>query len=127
MKAHFAFNVCRQKLFDGFERLTAVLAAAGCRAIYLDGGFISDSPFPRDFDGCWDPTGVDPRKLDPVLFDYDNDRAAQKQKYGGEMFISIMQELASGKTFLDFFQIERTTGVQKGVVLISTGTAKVTP
>lgn len=126
VKASFAFNPHRQRLFDGFERVTAVLEAAGCRAIYLDGGFVSDSPLPKDFDGCWDPTGVDPRKLDPVLLDYANDRAAQKQKYGGEMFISITQEVASGKTFLDFFQIERTTGAQKGVVLIRSGTTKVT-
>jgi hypothetical protein len=126
VKAGFAFNPHRQKLFGGFERVTANLEAAGCWAIYLDGGFISDSPLPKDFDGCWDPTGVDPRKLDPVLLDYANDRAAQRLKYGGEMFISIMQEVASGKTFLDFFQTERTTGARKGVVLIRSGPTKVT-
>src|SRR5690349_2362825 len=88
----FAFNPHRQRLFEGFSRLFEGLEAAGCQAVYLDGGFISDSPFPKDFDGCWDPMGVDPHKVDPVLLDYSNEHAAQKQKYGGEMFLSILQE-----------------------------------
>ncbi|UYO42018.1 hypothetical protein KQX62_06790 [Rhodopseudomonas palustris] len=62
-----------------------------------------------------------------MLLDYANDRAAQKQKYGGEMFIATFIEAGCGKTFLDFFQVERHTGAQKGIILISAGIAQVTP
>lgn len=106
--------------------MVQALQVAGCRAVYLDGGFISNSPSPKDFDGCWDAYGIDFKKLDPVLLNFDNDRAAQKQKYGGEMFPSLTPEMGSGKTFLDFFQVERNTGAQKGIVLI-TKTTQVTP
>jgi len=122
-----AFNPVRQRLFSGFERVVAALTFAGCSSIYLDGGFVSDSPSPKDFDGCWDPAGVNLKKLDPVFLDYDNDRAAQKQKYGGEMFIATLLEGASGKTFLDFFQIERHTGLQKGIVLVRAEPIQVGP
>ena len=48
--------------------------------MYLDGSFVTAKEFPSDFDGCWDPDGVDGAKLDPVLLVYDNLRAAQKAK-----------------------------------------------
>lgn len=117
IRERFAFNEHRRHLFSGFEAVVVELSSAGCRRIYLDGGFVSDSPHPKDFDGCWDPVGVDFSKVDPVLLDYSRDRAAQKQKYFGEMFISITPEV-SGKTFLEFFQTERNTGAKKGIVLI---------
>ena len=56
--------------------------------------------------------------LEPVLFDFSNQRAAQKRKYLGEMFPADSQELASGRTFLEFFQQDKQTGDQKGVVAI---------
>jgi hypothetical protein len=127
IRARFAFNAHRQRLFAGVVRVVAALETAGCRTIYLDGGFASNSPVPSDFDGCWDPTGVDPHKLDPVLLDYSNNRAAQKAKYGGEMFISASTEAGSGKTFLDFFQIEKNTGQPKGIAVVTSIPLTVVP
>ena len=69
----------------------------------------------RDFDACWNLAGVDVRKLDPVLLDFKNNRAAQKAKYGGELFIANGQA-APGILFLDFFQLDRYSGRQKGIL-----------
>jgi hypothetical protein len=102
-------------LFEGMESVVAALEAAGCRDVYFDGSFVSSSPNPGDFDGCWDPVGVDGAKLDPVLLDFKNKRAAQKAKYRGEMFMSTASSGAGG-TFLDFFQIEKSTRLPKGIV-----------
>ena len=71
---------------------------------------------PNDFDGCWNISGVDPTKLDPVLLDFSDGRAAQKAKYLGELFPAEIPEGASGRTFLEFFQIDKHTGGQKGIV-----------
>ena len=77
----FAFNEHRERLFRGFRAVVDVLENAGCRAIYLDGSFVSDKVAPEDYDGCWDPTGVNLTELDPILLDFSNNRAAQKAKY----------------------------------------------
>lgn len=112
----FATNEHRQRLFRGFASLVEVLRESGCRSIYLDGSFATDKPLPNDYDGCWDPAGVDVSKLDPVLLNFDNKRTAQKEKYLGEMFIGTVREI-SGRTFLDFFQTDRN-GEKKGILLL---------
>ena len=53
---------------------------------------------------------------DPVLLDFKNKRAAQKAKYGGELFPASIS--ADGyRTYLEFFQIDRN-GKEKGIVAI---------
>ena len=90
---------------------------AGCKAIFLDGSFITDKPEPGDFDVCWEPAGVDPAKLDPVFLDFANRRKRQKEKFGGEFFPSGTK--ADGaSTFLDFFQTDKDTGNPKGIIKV---------
>jgi hypothetical protein len=75
----------------------------------------------RDFDGCWEAEDVDPDALDPVLLDFRHPRAAQKAKFGGEMFVASLGATPEGTRFLDFFQIDRNTGDAKGIVAIDLG------
>ena len=67
----------------------------------------------------WQDDSVDFLKLqslDPVLLDFKHKRAAQKSKYGGELFPASIS--ADGyRTYLEFFQIDRDGDV-KGIVLI---------
>ncbi|MCZ7665176.1 MAG: hypothetical protein M5U22_20615 [Thermoleophilia bacterium] len=78
---------------------------------------MTEKPIPGDFDACWDPGGVDLTLLDPVLLDYSHMRRAQKQKYHGEFFPSVL--LADGThTFLEYFQVEKNTGLSKGLIVI---------
>ena len=76
---------------------------------------------PGDFDGCWEAGAVNPRLLDPVLLDFSSRRAAQKAKYGGELFIANAAASPAGTAFLDFFQTDKTTGELKGIVAIDLG------
>lgn len=71
---------------------------------------------PEDYDGAWDATEVDPYRLDPVLLDFSNGRAAMKSKYLGELFPATF-EAAPGVLYRDFFTKDRD-GVPKGVVKI---------
>jgi hypothetical protein len=117
VEAVFGDDKHRKRLCDGLRRGCEALRLAGCRAVYLDGSYVTEKPGPGDFDACWDPAGVDIAKLDPVLLDFDHRRLKQKLKYGGEFFPSTT--LADGThTFVDYFQIEKTTGLPKGIVLI---------
>ncbi len=107
----------RKALYRGIAQACRDLQAAGCTVAYLDGSFGSDKPIPGDFDMCWDPAGVDPHKLDPVLLDFDNGRANQKAKYLGELFPSSSRADGTA-TFLDYFQIDKLTGTPKGIICL---------
>lgn len=120
IEAKFANTPHRKRLFDGFCRAADNLQCAGCLNVYLDGSFVTAKDHPNDFDATWDPTSVDPNKLDPVLLNFDNKRAAQKYKYGGELFISISQA-AHGVSYLEFFQNDHYSGLRKGVLSIRLG------
>ena len=108
-----AGNACSQVLNKAVRNLTE----AGCTAIYLNGSFVGENPHPGDFDCCWDPTGVDMDKLDPVLSDFSSARKAQKDKYGGEFFPSS-SEAAAGEFFLSYFQKDKHTGEAKGIIRV---------
>ncbi len=111
----FGINPHRRKLLKGLKAAIASLRKAGCPAIYIDGSFVTSKELPNDFDGCWSIEGVDAELLDPVLLDFSNGRAAQKEKYRGELFPAEWIEGGSGKTWLEFFQQDRN-GKPKGIV-----------
>ncbi|MGA2133522.1 MAG: hypothetical protein ABSH50_14605 [Bryobacteraceae bacterium] len=56
--------------------------------------------------------------MDPVFLDFSNSRARQKQRFGGEFFPAELPEGVTGRTFLEFFQIDKETGLAKGILAI---------
>jgi hypothetical protein len=82
----FSSNSHRTRLVGGLLAALQSLASAGCRSVLIDGSFVSRIDLPGDYDGAWDARGVDPNRLDPVLLDFSNGRAAMKSKYLGELF-----------------------------------------
>ena len=117
IKHRFATNERRKGLYKGFLLGCESLKFAGCTVVYLDGSYVTDKPVPMDFDVCWDPKGVDPTKLDPILLDFDDRRRNQKLKYGGEFFPSSAKADGS-QTFVNFFRTDPDTGKEKGVIRI---------
>lgn len=82
---------------------------------------MTDKLVPNDYDAAWEPAGVDIPLLlmaDPVFGNFDNNRAAQKAKYGGEFFPSSARDIRVGRTFLDFFQTDKETGLAKGIMAL---------
>lgn len=118
VKHRFATNDHRSYLFGGFRRGVKALRIAGCGGIYLDGSFVTEKPEPVDYDVCWDTSGVDVHKLDPVFLDFADDRRKQKDKYLGEFFPA--NAIADGSSvFLDFFQRDKDTDKPRGMIRIS--------
>ena len=111
----------RCQLLAGLRAAIENLRLAGCQTLYLDGSFVSSKLAPGDFDACWEVAGVDESKLDPVLLTFSDGRAAQKAKFGGELFPASAEEGQSKSVFLDFFQTDRDTGDQKGIVALDLG------
>lgn len=117
IKDRFATNERRKALYEGLLKGCQALKLAGCLVVYLDGSFTTAKPLPNDFDACWEPLGVHPDKLDPVLLDFDDLRRNQKRKYGGEFFPSSAK--ADGvQTFVEYFREDKDTGKEKGIIRI---------
>ena len=53
----------------------------GCNFVNIDGSFVTSKINPNDFDGTWDPEGVDVTKLDPII--KNEDKFSMKEKYFG--------------------------------------------
>lgn len=117
----YATNERREQLLDGLRAAIESLRDAGCSRVYLDGSFVTTKDVPGDFDACWEASRVDPGLLDPVLLDFSNHRAAQKAKYGGELFPAGVAAESRGTRFIDYFQRDRLTGAAKGIVAIDLG------
>ena len=113
----FGWTERRRRLLDGLAEAIELLADAGCRKIWLNGSFVTAKDEPADFDACWETDDVDLDALDPVLLDLSNHRAAQKARFGGELFPNVV-EAQSGLSFAEFFQNERDTS-RKGIVVIN--------
>lgn len=79
---------------------------------------------PNDFDASWELAGVDfdlLEQLAPVLLEWRDRRAAQKARFGGELFIAESAADPWGTTYLEFFQRDRTIGEPKGILAIDVG------
>lgn len=116
-----AFNPWRGRLLAGLREACEELRRAGCRLVYLDGSFVSAKERPGDFDPCWDIRNVDEEGLDPVFWDFADGRAAQKRRFQGEFFPAQLPEGATGRAFVEFFQVNKMTGEAKGLLAIRLG------
>ncbi len=65
--ARFGWTPHRLALLAGLKAALDALEAAGCPRVYVDGSFVTAKPDPGDFDGCWEPAGVDVDVLDGNL------------------------------------------------------------
>src|SRR5947209_6555808 len=72
----------------------------------------------RTSGSCWGVSRVIIGKLDPVFLDFSDSRVRHKQRFLGEFFSAQLPERSSGKTFLEFFQIDKGTGGAKGILAI---------
>lgn len=117
--ARFSYNAHRIWLVGGLYAALKNLEGAGCCDVLLNGSFVTTKPFPNDYDAGWEIFGVELRRLDPVLLDFKNRRAAMKAKYLGDLFPASLPA-TSGETYRQFFQHD-LDGAPKGIVHIPLG------
>ena len=94
------WNRRRRRQLDGLAAAIEALATAGCRRVWLNRSFVTSKEESGDFDACWDTDVVDLDALDPVILDLSAGRAAQKSRYGGELFPNVI-EAESGLVFAE--------------------------
>src|SRR5262245_4811142 len=84
--SHYGYTPHRLTLLAGLKTALDTLRQAGCERAYIDGSFVTTKEAPNDFDACWEMAEVDfdlLDRLDPILLDWSNRRAAQKARFGG--------------------------------------------
>jgi hypothetical protein len=117
----FGYTPHRLALLAGLKAALDSLRQVGCERAYIDGSFVTNKVVPNDFDACWEMAGVDfdlVDRLDPILLDWSNRRAAQKANFGGELFIAESAADPWGTPYLEFFQHDRATRALKGILAI---------
>ncbi len=117
-RQRYSITPHRTQLIGRLEKLARHHAAVGCRALYVDGSFITKKERPGDYDACWDPSGVKHDRLDPLLMLADEASKAEiARKYGGDIRISSLSFGDFNGRYLEFFQQDRD-GKQKGIVVL---------
>ncbi|WP_188559590.1 DUF6932 family protein [Hymenobacter glacieicola] len=119
IRDRFGHTPHRMNLLFGLMDGLGSLKQAGCKLIYIDGSFCTAKEVPGDFDVCWDDTPVDLEKLfslAPLLFDFEQGRAAQKARYLGEFFPCSFIAAPPATLYLDFFQLDKNSGGAKGII-----------
>ena len=119
-KERFGYTAKRSRLIEGLEEVMLHLKAAGCRNFFVNGSFVTSEPKPKDFDCCWDrDDDIDYNYLiknAPLILNYYNS-AAQKAKYGGEIYPSD-EPVNESTISIEFFQQDRRYR-KKGIIGIN--------
>ena len=103
----FGASTRRRGQLAKLEIALRLLRDAGCARVFVGGSFVTAKSEPNDIDVAWDVDGVDIDVLDPVFLDFDDERAVQKSRFGGEFFPAQLVEGVTGRSFLEFFQRTR--------------------
>lgn len=114
----FGYTAERRQRLASLRTALYQLRRAGCPTAYLDGSFVTAKPNPGDYDVCWDANGVELYALDPAFLIFDQGRALQKAKFGGELFPAHALATPSGIRFLEFFQLDKITSAPKGIIAL---------
>jgi len=76
----FGPSAHRRQQLSRLEAALLLLRNAGCARVFVGGSFVTARSEPNDINVAWDIDGVDADALDPVFFDFEDERAAQKQR-----------------------------------------------
>jgi hypothetical protein len=116
----YGYNPWRRRLLEGMKAALDVIKKVGCETAFLDGSFVTSKEIPGDFDIAWEATGADLdllQELDPDLLNVGKN-PVQKVKYYGELFPIVRVQGVPIYDWAEFFQIDKETKNQKGIVVI---------
>lgn len=125
----FVYNYRRREIYTGFLKLIEIFRQIECTHLYTDGSYVTQKPHPGDIDVCWhmhedrDKKNIQLEKLfricQPLLFlNEKKNREFIQDEFCADVFPANTKEGVSGLMFKDFFQKDKHTGVQKGIIII---------
>jgi len=117
----YGYTYPRKFIISGLKVALHALKLCNCQKVYIDGSFTTKQDKPHDWDGCFDPEGIDEKRLEndyPVFGDLDHPRLQQKMLFKGEIFPSTTHANAEGETYFEWFQKDKKDDSPKGIILI---------
>lgn len=118
-RAKFGWSDRRKWLLEGLDIAIDDLRKSDCRRIYMGGGFVTSADEPDDYDGCWDPVGVNRKMLHRMYQEMPAMKIQQKTHHRGELWMGN-HEIPGFDAFPKFFQIDTRRGIpRKGILAIS--------
>lgn len=97
-------NGWRRRLFNGLVRACSDLAHAGCGSLYLDGSFVTENPWPGDYDACWHPMGVDRTLMNPGFLIFPMGVRPRKRNTEESSFHRPQKQMRMGERSLSSFR-----------------------
>ncbi len=122
LEKEYSINQRRKDLLEGLKLLIADLKECGCTVLYLDGSFVTKKINPGDYDALWLDYNEQHQliKLDSSFQTLlEGSREDQIFKYRGEIRGAFTEPDYSGKSYLQFFQRDKTDGSKKGILQLN--------
>ena len=113
---HYVNNIKRRELYNGLRRVINDLKDIGCKTIYVDGSYVTNSRFPKDIDVCWEHRGISTgiaKSKKPNIFN-----GMSKEIYNCDLYPAYHIESGSEIFFIDFFKRDKSSGLEKGIIRI---------
>ncbi len=97
----FSTNLRRVMILESLLKMLQYLRDVGCKSVKIDGSLVTTKPIPKDFDGTWDPEGVNDREIDRIMLDIN--KIIDDNKYKGELYPAYYIEKNSKMFWDDYF------------------------
>ncbi len=116
IEARFATNIRRREIMTGLRRVVDQLIDHGVDTIWIDGGFVTDKPRPKDVDVVYvPPEGADTSSWGSVA---SNNRQETKDIYRVDLWKHPSPQGLARIPIKDWFQKDEP-GVVKGIILLT--------
>ncbi len=109
-------------LFANLLKVIDLLKKFHCKAIYVDGSYVTSKELPNDIDVCWedeDENGEDiydhAELMAPILF---ASKEEQQQKYNMDILPAHFKSIKGKTFFINYFQLDKETDLPKGIIKI---------
>src|ERR1700754_3218693 len=107
-KQHFGTNAHRIELIKAAIKFFKIFSSCGCKAVYVDGSFVSKKNYPEDIDLLFDFNEVDDEKLKekfPEFFDKDRHNLLGRIRRDSKCHIFTLEK--GDQEMFDFLQWDR--------------------
>ncbi|HEY9793186.1 MAG TPA: hypothetical protein V6D22_22485 [Candidatus Obscuribacterales bacterium] len=115
IKARFARNAHRNRLFSGLVEVLEILRDCNCLEVYLNGSFITEKEMPGDYDLCYEPLGI---QATAEFRRFLENKETRKERYLGDIFVRMPEPPFCIDHVADWQTDTRQDDVGKGIIRI---------
>jgi hypothetical protein len=116
IEERFATNIRRREIMVGLRLVVDQMLQRGVQTIWVDGGFVTDKPRPKDVDVVYvPPPGADTSTWGSIA---SNNRQVTKDLYKVDLWTHPSPQGVGRVPIKDWFQLDRSD-VPKGIIALT--------